>query len=213
MRRSQVDVSFEELGRATKFSRLRPLPPRGLQYNATTGVLSWEKPAITSNVTHYRVYAGSELNLVREVPSGQLQISDNLQTSLVFVTAFNKPGGIESAPAHFSGVVSPPGGGGGGTGAIQFIYTETLIVASTTINEPAFDDNSLVVSSAVLGDRLDIWLKQDGSGNRKAVWGAAFKARGANLITTPDAYTVFGFVKKDTGNPIWWQVYGGIGYA
>lgn len=211
MRRSQTGTSFEELGRATRLSRIRPLPPRGVRFNAATGVLQWEAPAIKSNVTHYRVYAGSEFSLVREVPAGQLELSDNLTTGLVFVTAYNMPSGLESTRAVLNADVMPPSSAG--TGAVQFVYSVVANASPYAVSEPATDDNGEDVTAAAIGDRMVLFAKQDGTGNRYLSFSGEFKVRGGNMVTTADSYTVFEFVKKSATDPKWWQVGGGIGYA
>lgn len=111
MRRSLTESNWIELGRATRLSRKRPLPPRGLRFNAALGLLSWESPRLTENVTHFRIYANNENTLVREVPNGQFYLQDNLTASRVFISSFNKPLGLESEKILLNEEIIPTGGG------------------------------------------------------------------------------------------------------
>ena len=83
----------------------RPNPPRGVRF--TAGVLQWEAPTNSEQVTHYRVYANTEDTLAREVPSGQLQIRDGLSADRVFVSAINKFSGLESIKTLLAQQVVP----------------------------------------------------------------------------------------------------------
>lgn len=109
MRRSYTNVNWKELGRVLRVSRKRPDPPKGLRYDSTLGLLSWEEPIRRENVTHYRIYANNERNLVRMVPVYQRYLQDNLTADRVLVTSYNLPLGLESPPAVLQAEIGPPG--------------------------------------------------------------------------------------------------------
>lgn len=113
MRRSYTNINWKELGRVLRVSRKRPDPPKGLRYDSVLGLLSWEEPIRRENVTHYRIYANNERNLVRMVPVYQRYLQDNLTADRVLVTAFNLPLGLESSPAVLQAEIGPPGGDSG----------------------------------------------------------------------------------------------------
>lgn len=88
---SRVSASVRQ--NLTKFNQ-RPNPPRGVRFNG--GILQWEAPQYSEQITHYRIYAPTEDTLVREVPSGQLRVNDGLTATRVFVSAINRNSGLES---------------------------------------------------------------------------------------------------------------------
>lgn len=69
-------------------------PPRDLKYKGS--IISWKLPQVVWNISHFRIYKDHEYYLVREVPRGQTEISDNLQADRVFVSSFNAATGAES---------------------------------------------------------------------------------------------------------------------
>lgn len=215
MIRQLTASTLRDLARVTQSARKRPDPPVGLAYNGSSGVLSWEAPIRNRDITHYRVYAENEeaTSLVREVSAGQTQIADLLSATTVLVVSYNVHYDIESEPAVLIGAGVTPPTGGGGSGAATFIYTPTLSTTTTSLVEPTLDDNGNALASAVIGDRLLVFVRQDATGGRKLTLGAAFKGRGGNLMPTADAYTVFDFVKKSNSDPKWWQTGAGISYA
>lgn len=89
---------------------ITPDPPRGPQFAG--GVLWWEPPKSMDGVTHFRVYADNELNLVREVPAGQRFINDNLTATQVFITSYNAFSQLESTPVRMPIAVTPANAGG-----------------------------------------------------------------------------------------------------
>jgi len=94
-RSSETDSSLRELARGVQLYRIRPRPPRQLQYNGS-GVLSWLPPANTDGITHFRVYGPDEDTLIREVPGDQTQVNDLFTVARVFVSSYNKPTELES---------------------------------------------------------------------------------------------------------------------
>lgn len=82
----------------------RPNPPRGVR--TQLGGVRWNSPAPPNdNITHYRVYANSESNLVRSIPVDQLYLQDNLVADRAFVSAFNESSGLESAKVLVNGPI------------------------------------------------------------------------------------------------------------
>jgi hypothetical protein len=100
--------------------QLRPKPPRGLTYGVNG--LAWEKPTDLSNVTHFRVYANNENNLVRQIPVGQQFLNDNLVADRVFVSSYNANSGLESQKVAFLSAISPFASGGVTLDAIPVDY-------------------------------------------------------------------------------------------
>lgn len=213
MRRRLTESNWRELARTTKVNRVRPDPPMGVRYDAVSGVLSWEPPVRMDNVTHFRIYADNEDTLVREISAGQTQIADLLEATTVIVVSYNVHFDIESEPVVLVGAGVTPPTGGGGSGAATFIHTITLTTATTLLVEPVLDDNGNALASAVIGDRLVVFVRQDATGGRKMTLGAEFTGRGGNLMPTSGAYTVFDFVRKSNSDPKWWQTGAGISYA
>lgn len=102
------------LARAARFDRRAPQPPRGIQYENAT--LRWEPPQRTGGVTHYRIYKDSDADaaLVREVPAGQVELSDFLEAEYCFISSYNAATRLESEripifPATGIGGVETPG--------------------------------------------------------------------------------------------------------
>src|SRR6185436_20381538 len=90
---------------AARRRRQRPQPVRGLKL--FQGEVVWEKPVDAQwNVTHYRIYANTENNLVREVPVGQIHAGD-LTGDRIFVSSYNQDSGLESAKVMLSQPVIP----------------------------------------------------------------------------------------------------------
>jgi len=111
MRRDVTGSVLKEWARITQSSRRRPDPPVGLKYDAATGVLSWEAPIRSKEVTHYRVYAENEklVSLAREVSAGQTQIADLFEATNVIVVSYNVHFDTESEPVVLIGAnVAPP---------------------------------------------------------------------------------------------------------
>lgn len=62
-------------------------PPRSVKYAG--GVIAWEPPQTMWNVTHFRIYRNTEYNLVREIPAGQRELSDNFSADRLFISSYN----------------------------------------------------------------------------------------------------------------------------
>jgi hypothetical protein len=71
----------------------RPEAPRGVRF--LNGVVSWEPPPNTSNVTHYNVYVDVESNRVAKLPVGQTS-TGKLSGQRVFVSSYNDLTDLES---------------------------------------------------------------------------------------------------------------------
>lgn len=89
--------------RSRTFNR-KPDPPRGLRFKE--GTIYWEEPSVTDNVTHYKIYADNEDNLVARVPVGQTSVT-GVSGARVFVSSVNLQTGRESAKAFLDAVVYP----------------------------------------------------------------------------------------------------------
>lgn len=76
-----------------RLARVRPEEPRGAKF--LDGVVSWEEPKETSNVTHYNIYLDLETNLVQRVPQGQVTVA-GLSGERVFISSYNELSGLES---------------------------------------------------------------------------------------------------------------------
>lgn len=182
-----------------KFSQ-RPNQPRGIRFSG--GVLQWEAPQDSEQVTHYRIYANTEANLVREVPVGQLFLNDNLTATQVFVSAFNRNSGLESIKVLLSSSLTP---------AICLIQPSNLPADLTTkyrgysIDMPC----SGGMSTALMGpNTLDVFsvslvvpatANRGNAGNAIAAY-AQSKVNGLN----PGVVAVFGSaIASGTGSSVW----------
>ena len=112
MSSSQVGIEFyRQFGRSTRLDRQRPNPPRSLRY--VTGLrLLWDAPMAPVGITHYRIYADDEYNLVRVLPFGQQMLEDNLVADRVFVSAYNSTVDVESIKMPLQGPIFLTGGAG-----------------------------------------------------------------------------------------------------
>lgn len=108
MRQTSHAVNWTELARTNRVSRRKPSPPLGLNWNATIGALTWQSPSDTSNITHYRLYDGVTLKLVRELPVGQTRLQDNLIATIVVLVSYNQPLDRESSPVFLRANIRPP---------------------------------------------------------------------------------------------------------
>jgi len=103
--------------RTTKILHKRPDPPR--EVLSKNGRLSWKPPKDVRGepkVTHYNIYQNNELNRVRQVPSDQLFLEDNLEADRVYVSAWNDTMQIESIKVLVLWEGGSGGGGGDGSG-------------------------------------------------------------------------------------------------
>ena len=103
---SQLEQQIRIL-EAGRRHHIRPGNPRGLVLR--NGEVVWEPPADAAwgNVSHYRIYSGSESNLIREVPLGQNHIGDVGTADRIFVSAYNATSGLESVRMILNTKVSP----------------------------------------------------------------------------------------------------------
>lgn len=186
--------SFEErlnadfIERGTVFSRVRPDPPRELTYSA--GVLSWKLPRDSRNVTHFRIYANTEHNLVREVPVGQTFLQDSLSASRVFISSFNRNTGLESRRVLLNQAISGSGG--------YFVLTPADAVTPNLLNG---EGQELLLNRATTtlatptnrfaGKELELILIQDGTGGRQIAWNANYIGAHVDIDGRANRYCVF----------------------
>lgn len=86
--------------------RFAPQPPREIA--VSNGLLTWKSPQDQRGITHYNIYAESELNLVRRVAAGQRQMQDNLQADRVWISSYNAYADAESTKILLDRSVAPP---------------------------------------------------------------------------------------------------------
>lgn len=84
---SDFRVIDKQTRHVEKVSR-KPLdPPRGIRYIG--GIVRWERPQETRNVTHYRIYKNNEYNLIRQIPLGQTELRDRISANRLFISSYN----------------------------------------------------------------------------------------------------------------------------
>jgi hypothetical protein len=95
--------------RRLRNATITPQAPRGIRYSS--GTVTWEEPADTSNVSHYNVYANSDSGPIeRRVPKGQTRAT-GVYGDRVAVSSFNEATNLESRAVAANGKVltGPPG--------------------------------------------------------------------------------------------------------
>lgn len=149
--------------------QVTPDPPRDPQF--ANGTISWTAPQDSRSVTHYRIYANDERNLVRQVPLDQLFLQDNLTAARVFISAFNAAGKKESSKVLLKAAVAPVPTG---VVALNGFYTVPLVAAHFTPDRSlGLTQNIVVVAACTInapiitggafaaGDWLDLRIVQD----------------------------------------------------
>lgn len=99
--------------RVTRISRMRPAPPRSVSYDQDTGVLSWDEPKDTRNVTHYRIRLSTDIlpeYITLPVGTTRYPLQFN---GTIWISSFNSPANKESnrilCDTTMSTVILPPG--------------------------------------------------------------------------------------------------------
>jgi len=182
MRPAYPDQVLDRLNR-TRLSRdsvmlgLRPLPPKPASLMG--GVLTWEEPKQTDNITHYKVYlrAGT---LFAKVPVGQTQLVGFTEDK-AFLTSFDDRSLSESYELAISGTATS-GGGGGTSGTIDFALTS----GTTT---------TIVLPTPTPSGTLYVFVKADGP-TAALAWGASAKWAPTELDSTANTWTVFTFIGR-----------------
>jgi hypothetical protein len=151
--RQQQDAAIQ---RRLRIRPGKPGAPRGLRM--ANSALVWNPPQNPVGITHYRIYANNEHNLVRSVPAAQTSLGDpRVSGSVFFVTSYNANNQSESSRALYGPLRTPVTLGGdnqrnlsefGAVGDGRFVLDANVggsDVTSVTANFSTADVGKLII--------------------------------------------------------------------
>lgn len=171
-----------------QMSARRPPPPREVQYDASTGALSWLPPADRTDFTHYRIRVGTDFGPPNyEVSAGQTSFQI-WSGSVFYVSTYNQVNGTESELVRVDA---------GEIGTIPRHYGLAIDLAdpTTEIESPA--------STIRDGDDLLVFIYQGDTDGREITWSTDFGRASTEIETTKEKDSTFMFRGR---NGKWHQV-------
>jgi hypothetical protein len=90
--------------RIEKLTEIPLDPPRGVKYSG--GIVRWQPPQETRNVTHFRIYRNDEYTLIKQVPLGQTELRDRIVARRLFISSYNVSTGRESRKVRLGEIVA-----------------------------------------------------------------------------------------------------------
>lgn len=153
----------------------RPLPPRSVR--AAGGLVLWDPPSETGNITHYRIRVGSDTAPVKYcVPAGATAVRPGDGDSDFFVSSYNATMGTESE------LVAVPGSAGGGAAASPPTLPSDAVLSIVLVDggyvaAVAWTKNAAAGGTAGYEIQLKIATASDGSAI-ESDWGFTEQAVG-----------------------------------
>ena len=120
---SEFRVVQRQTKQVEKISHVPLDPPRGVRY--VGGIVKWEPPQETRNVTHYRIYKNTEYTLICQVPLGQTEFRERIVADRLFISCYNASTNRESRKVMLGEAISE-----GETKALIFGIPGTLVVGN-----------------------------------------------------------------------------------
>lgn len=181
----EIQATRTKLNRDRAKLGVRPNPPRPISLIA--GVLLWNPPKATDNVTHTIIY-GPGGQVFASVPVTQTKLV-GFDAERAFLSSFDERSSLESFQVYVAGTAATS------SGAAPVTYT--LAASSTNI--------TALGAGSFDGEIRYVRIDTGGSAGRQIVWNAKFKGITADDIVNPANWTnIYGFMCQNTDE--WWNV-------
>ncbi len=173
------------IDRDSRQLKQRPLPPRPISLVA--GVLLWDYPQFTANVTHFRIY-NVDGQRFAEVSAGQTKLI-GFDSARAYLTSYDSRTDLESYQASVAGSAASSGG--------FLTPAEYLLTASST--------NVTALGTGTAGELRYVIIETDATAGRQIVWDATFLGVTVDDIVNAANWTnIYGFLSR--GGSDWWNI-------